>query len=110
MAAPHDFMAWCGIFGSADVAAEASYETDGVAKLDGFPEAFFFAYSVSTSISMSENRTSDGISGQIRPRRVISMIRQAMTKLMAMARSGQRGCAMSFGPGLTAETMRFHAV
>jgi alpha-pyrone synthase len=26
------------------------------------------------------------------------------------ARSGQRGCAMSFGPGLTTETMRFHVV
>ena len=25
------------------------------------------------------------------------------------ARSGQQGCAMSFGPGVTAETMLFHA-
>jgi predicted naringenin-chalcone synthase len=25
------------------------------------------------------------------------------------ARAGQTGCAMSFGPGLTAETMLFHA-
>jgi predicted naringenin-chalcone synthase len=33
-----------------------------------------------------------------------------LRELMAKARSGQRGCAMSFGPGLTAETMRFHAV
>ncbi len=30
--------------------------------------------------------------------------------IMEQARPGQRGCAMSFGPGLTAETMRFHAV
>jgi len=30
--------------------------------------------------------------------------------LMKSARAGQKGCAMSFGPGLTAETMRFHAV
>jgi len=30
--------------------------------------------------------------------------------LMKSARPGQKGCAMSFGPGLTAETMRFHAV
>lgn len=30
--------------------------------------------------------------------------------LMRVARSGQAGCAMSFGPGLTAEMMRFHAV
>jgi predicted naringenin-chalcone synthase len=30
--------------------------------------------------------------------------------VMQQARPGQRGCAMSFGPGLTAETMRFHAV
>jgi predicted naringenin-chalcone synthase len=33
-----------------------------------------------------------------------------MRELMQSARSGQTGCAMSFGPGLTAETMRFHAV
>jgi alpha-pyrone synthase len=33
-----------------------------------------------------------------------------MEKLMSEARSGQRGCAMSFGPGMTAETMRFNAV
>ena len=32
-----------------------------------------------------------------------------MERLLAEARPGQRGCAMSFGPGLTAETMRFHA-
>jgi len=31
-------------------------------------------------------------------------------RMMQQARPGQRGCAMSFGPGLTAETMRFHAV
>jgi predicted naringenin-chalcone synthase len=33
-----------------------------------------------------------------------------LERMMQQARSGQRGCAMSFGPGLTAETMRFHAV
>ncbi len=33
-----------------------------------------------------------------------------LKRMMQQARSGQRGCAMSFGPGLTAETMRFHAV
>jgi len=33
-----------------------------------------------------------------------------MEKLMSEARSGQRGCAISFGPGMTAETMRFNAV
>jgi predicted naringenin-chalcone synthase len=32
-----------------------------------------------------------------------------MERLMREARTGQRGCAMSFGPGLTAETMLFHA-
>jgi len=31
-------------------------------------------------------------------------------RLMQRARPGQRGCAMSFGPGVTAETMMFHAV
>jgi predicted naringenin-chalcone synthase len=33
-----------------------------------------------------------------------------LRELMRTARRGQAGCAMSFGPGLTAETMRFHAV
>jgi alpha-pyrone synthase len=32
-----------------------------------------------------------------------------LQRMMQEARPGQRGCAMSFGPGLTAETMRFHA-
>jgi predicted naringenin-chalcone synthase len=33
-----------------------------------------------------------------------------LQRMMQQARPGERGCAMSFGPGLTAETMRFHAV
>lgn len=33
-----------------------------------------------------------------------------LQRIMQQARSGQSGCAMSFGPGLTAETMRFHVV
>ena len=33
-----------------------------------------------------------------------------MEKLMERAQPGDQGCAMSFGPGLTAETMLFHAV
>ena len=33
-----------------------------------------------------------------------------LQRMMQQAHPGQRGCAMSFGPGLTAETMRFHAV
>jgi predicted naringenin-chalcone synthase len=33
-----------------------------------------------------------------------------LQRIMLQARSGQSGCAMSFGPGLTAETMRFHVV
>ena len=32
-----------------------------------------------------------------------------MEQLMREAQPGQRGCAMSFGPGITAEIMRFHA-
>ena len=32
-----------------------------------------------------------------------------LQNLMQQAQSGQNGCAMSFGPGLTAETMLFHA-
>jgi alpha-pyrone synthase len=33
-----------------------------------------------------------------------------LADLMRTAQQGQRGCAMSFGPGLTAETMNFHAL
>ncbi|MEO6801876.1 MAG: type III polyketide synthase [Granulicella sp.] len=33
-----------------------------------------------------------------------------LQRMMQQARAGQRGCAMAFGPGLTAETMRFHAI
>jgi predicted naringenin-chalcone synthase len=32
-----------------------------------------------------------------------------LQQVMAAANSGQQGCAMSFGPGVTAETMLFHA-
>ena len=32
-----------------------------------------------------------------------------LEKLMQTAQPGEKGCAMSFGPGLTAETMLFHA-
>jgi predicted naringenin-chalcone synthase len=32
-----------------------------------------------------------------------------LQSIMRAARSGQQGCAMSFGPGVTAETMLFHA-
>ena len=32
-----------------------------------------------------------------------------LERLMAEAKAGEKGCAMSFGPGLTAETMLFHA-
>jgi predicted naringenin-chalcone synthase len=33
-----------------------------------------------------------------------------LEQLMREAKSGQRGCAISFGPGVTAEMMRFHVV
>ena len=33
-----------------------------------------------------------------------------LAKLLGSAQAGEQGCAMSFGPGLTAETMLFHAV
>lgn len=33
-----------------------------------------------------------------------------LERMMQNTQPGQRGCAMSFGPGLTAETMRFHVV
>jgi predicted naringenin-chalcone synthase len=32
-----------------------------------------------------------------------------LQRIMERAQAGQQGCAMSFGPGLTAETMLFHA-
>ncbi|HEX7663626.1 MAG TPA: hypothetical protein VF407_03905 [Polyangiaceae bacterium] len=31
-----------------------------------------------------------------------------LASILRSARAGERGCAMSFGPGLTAETMLFH--
>ena len=37
-------------------------------------------------------------------------VKFVLERMMQQARPGQRGCAMSFGPGLTAETMRFHVV
>jgi alpha-pyrone synthase len=33
-----------------------------------------------------------------------------LQELLRTAQAGQRGCAMSFGPGLTAETMNFHVL
>jgi alpha-pyrone synthase len=33
-----------------------------------------------------------------------------LERLMREAKTGEHGCSMSFGPGLTAETMLFHAV
>jgi alpha-pyrone synthase len=33
-----------------------------------------------------------------------------LQELLRTAQSGQRGCAISFGPGLTAETMNFHVL
>ena len=33
-----------------------------------------------------------------------------LERLMPNAHPGQLGCAMSFGPGVTAETMLFHAI
>jgi alpha-pyrone synthase len=33
-----------------------------------------------------------------------------LERLMREAKAGEQGCALSFGPGLTAETMLFHAV
>ena len=32
-----------------------------------------------------------------------------LQQIIGRAQAGQQGCAMSFGPGLTAETMVFHA-
>ena len=32
-----------------------------------------------------------------------------LEQIMQWAQTGQRGCAISFGPGLTAETLLFHA-
>jgi len=32
-----------------------------------------------------------------------------LEQVMQHAKRGQQGCAMSFGPGVTAETMLFHA-
>ena len=47
---------------------------------------FFAAWALNTSISISENSTSAGSSGHALPSRVISMMRQAITILIAMPR------------------------
>ncbi len=52
----------------------------------------FFASAPSTSTSRSENNTSDGSSGVCLPNRVISMIRHAMTKFIAMDRVSSPKC------------------
>jgi predicted naringenin-chalcone synthase len=39
-----------------------------------------------------------------------STIMFVLRELMQVARSGEQGCALAFGPGLTAETLLFHAV
>jgi predicted naringenin-chalcone synthase len=38
-----------------------------------------------------------------------STVMFVMQSILRDAKSGQQGCAMSFGPGVTAETMLFHA-
>jgi predicted naringenin-chalcone synthase len=38
-----------------------------------------------------------------------AMVIFVLERLMQCAQPGEKGCAMSFGPGLTAETMLFHA-
>ena len=79
-------MPWRRIPCAPDVAAESGYEAYGIAQPSRLVDSFFFAYAFSTSISESENNSSAGRSGPARPSSVISMIRQAITRLMAMAR------------------------
>jgi hypothetical protein len=43
MAAPQDLVAWRGIAGAAEVAAELGYEADGLAEQYGSLDAVFFA-------------------------------------------------------------------
>ena len=43
IAVPHDLMAGVGVFGTADVAAESGYQTDGIAEPSGLGDAFFLA-------------------------------------------------------------------
>ncbi len=52
-------------------------------------EVLFFEYTLSISISRSENNTSAGNAGISLPKRVMSIIRQATTKLIAIPRLRQ---------------------
>ena len=59
-----------------------------------------------TPCEMKASRTILARYGNMSSATVMFVLRE----LMATARAGQPGCALAFGPGLTAETMRFHAV
>ena len=43
IAVPHELMSWGRISGSAEITAEASYETHGITKLSELRQSFFFA-------------------------------------------------------------------
>ena len=86
IALPHQLMAWRGIAGATQVPPEARYQTHGLPEQDRFSEAFFLACALSTSISVSQNKTSAASCGHSRPSKVTNMMRQAITKLIAMVR------------------------
>lgn len=57
------------------------------------------------SEALSHSRSVLARYGNMSSATVMFVLQSAMQE----ARAGQRGCAMSFGPGITAETMLFHA-
>jgi len=85
MVQPHDLVVWRRIACTPDIAAESACEAYGIAQPSRFVESVLFSQACSTSVSEPENNSSAGRSGPVRPSSVISMIRRAITKLMAMA-------------------------
>ena len=69
---------------SPEIASDLRDQLDGITEQRGGLQSFFFAKVRKTRNSMSEDNTSAGSSGVSRPRSVINMILQAMTRLMAM--------------------------
>ena len=65
---------------------------------------------VEKGLSLPENALSDSREVLARFGNMSSAtVMFVLQRMMQRARAGQQGCAMSFGPGVTAETMLFHA-
>ena len=86
IAVPQDLCAW-GVACTSEPPAEACEQLDRPAQMLWWSEVARAGEGASTRSSMSLNSTSVGRSGTSRPSRTFNWMRQAMTILMAMARS-----------------------